>query len=75
LLADVVIGGGINLEAAFVEPVTGLSMNPARSVSPAMVSGLLSAIWIYLMATTLEAVYMVFTDGLPKVRSAAQTNP
>jgi aquaporin Z len=50
LLAGVAIGGVIAFEALFAGPISGASMNPARSLAPAVVSGALGDIWIYLAA-------------------------
>ena len=44
------------LEALFAGPVTGASMNPIRSLAPAVVSGQLDHLWLYLVAPTLGAV-------------------
>ena len=55
LTAGVAIGAVIMLEAMFAGPVCGASMNPARSLAPALVSGNLGAVWIYLLAPTLGA--------------------
>jgi aquaporin NIP len=54
--AGLAIGSVIALEALFAGPVSGASMNPARSLAPALVSGRLDAVWIYLIAPTLGAV-------------------
>jgi MIP family channel proteins len=48
--AAIAIGATIGLDALFGGPVTGASMNPARSLGPALVSGDLHAIWIYVAA-------------------------
>jgi len=61
IVAGMVIGGVVALEAAFAGPITGASMNPARSLGPALVSGNLSVLWIYLLATPLGAMTAVFT--------------
>ncbi len=61
IVAGMVIGGVVALEAAFAGPLTGASMNPARSLGPALVSGNLSELWIYLLATPLGALCAVFT--------------
>ncbi len=55
ITAGIAIGGVIMLEAMFAGPVCGASMNPARSLAPALVSGNLGAVWIYLLAPTLGA--------------------
>jgi glycerol uptake facilitator-like aquaporin len=54
--AAIAIGGTVGLDALFGGPVTGASMNPARSLGPALVGGDLGSIWIYLLAPTLGAV-------------------
>jgi aquaporin Z len=55
LLAGVAIGGVIALEALFAGPICGASMNPIRSLAPALVSGELGDVWIYLTAPVLGA--------------------
>ncbi len=53
--AGLAIGGVVALEALFAGPVCGASMNPARSLGPALVSGNLSVLWIYLSAPVAGA--------------------
>jgi aquaporin NIP len=53
--AAIAIGGTVGLDALFGGPVTGASMNPARSLGPALVSGELHDLWIYLVAPVLGA--------------------
>ena len=53
--AAIAIGGTIALDALFGGPVTGASMNPARSLAPAIVSGDLHALWLYLVAPPVGA--------------------
>ena len=48
--AAIAIGGTIALDALFGGPISGASMNPARSLAPGLVSGDLHAIWVYLLA-------------------------
>ena len=53
--AAIAIGGTVGLDALFGGPVTGASMNPARSLGPALVAGEFSDLWIYLLAPPLGA--------------------
>jgi aquaporin NIP len=53
--AAIAIGGTVGLDALFGGPVTGASMNPARSLGPALVSGEVSDLWLYLLAPVLGA--------------------
>ncbi len=53
--AGVAIGGTIALEALFAGPLTGASMNPARSIGPALVSGNLDHLWLYILAPLIGA--------------------
>lgn len=57
--AAIAIGGVVGLEALFAGPICGASMNPARSLGPALVSGQTQHLWVYLVATTLGAVLAV----------------
>ena len=60
-MAGVAIGAVIALEALFAGPVSGASMNPARSLAPAIVSGHLGSLWVYLIAPVLGAATAVLT--------------
>ena len=64
LMAGVAIGGMVALEAIFAGPVTGASMNPARSLAPAFVSGKIDFLWIYLTAPFLGAALAVWSCRL-----------
>jgi aquaporin Z len=59
LLAGVAVGSIIALEALFAGPISGASMNPARSLAPAIVSLNLNSLWIYLGAPVLGALASV----------------
>jgi MIP family channel proteins len=54
--AAIAIGGTVGLEAMFAGPVSGASMNTARSLGPALVSGEFHALWVYLLAPPIGAV-------------------
>lgn len=62
--AGIAVGGVIALEAAFAGPITGASMNPIRSLAPAIVSGQLETVWIYLAAPILGACAAVPLCGI-----------
>ena len=55
-----IIGLFVGLEAFFAGPICGASMNPARSIGPAIVSANLIHLWIYIIATTIGALLSVF---------------
>ena len=57
----IAVGGTVLLEALFAGPITGASMNPARSIAPAMVSGHISEIWIYIFAPIIGALLASLT--------------
>ena len=59
ITAGIAIGSVIALEAMFAGPISGASMNPARSFGPALVSLHLEHLWIYCVATVLGALLAV----------------
>lgn len=59
ITAGIAVGAVIGLEALFAGPVCGASMNPIRSLAPAVVSGRVEHLWIYLTAPTLGALLAV----------------
>lgn len=61
--AGLVVGAVIGLEALFAGPISGASMNPARSLGPAIVSMHVGSLWIYLVAPIAGAL-----AGVPLVR-------
>lgn len=66
--AGIAIGFTVGLEAMFAGPITGASMNPARSIGPALVSGNIESLWLYIVATILGAILaaLVFTKLIKK---------
>jgi aquaporin NIP len=65
--AAIAIGGTIGLDAMFGGPISGASMNPMRSLGPALVAGDLHALWLYILApivgTSLGALAYQFVRG------------
>lgn len=59
MFAGLAIGSTVLLEAMFAGPVSGASMNPARSLAPAIVSGHMEHLWVYLTATILGAAVAI----------------
>src|SRR6476620_10610975 len=81
ITAGIAVGAVIALEAMFAGPICGASMNPARSLAPAVVSGHLSGLWIYLVAPTVGALLAVVgcrcvrEEGCCSSRFSAATSP
>lgn len=59
LLAGITIGGVIGFEALFAGPISGASMNPARSLAPAVVAMQLDHVWVYVVGPIAGAVASV----------------
>ena len=58
------VGMVVAFEAIFAGPVSGASMNPARSLAPALISGHLTHLWLYIIATILGACASIFAVRL-----------
>ena len=56
ITAGIAIGSVIGLEALFAGPISGASMNPARSLGPAVVAVQFSSLWVYIAAPILGAL-------------------
>jgi aquaporin Z len=61
ITAGIAVGAVIAFEALFAGPISGASMNPARSLAPAVVSGHVGDLWLYLTAPVLGAAAAVFS--------------
>ena len=59
--AALAIGGAVALGALVGGPISGASMNPARSLGPAIVAGNLAGIWIYIAGPAIGAVAAALT--------------
>lgn len=59
VVAGIAIGGTVALAALVGGPVSGASMNPARSLGPAVVAGDLTALWIYFLAPVVGGLAAV----------------
>ena len=59
IVVGIVVGGVIALEAIFAGPISGASMNPARSLGPAVASMNFTAFWIYVLAPPIGALLAV----------------
>jgi aquaporin NIP len=74
--AAIAIGGTVGLDALFGGPITGASMNPARSFGPALASGTWSSFWVYVIGPLIGAAVGVFAYELvrgPKSTAAPAT--
>jgi aquaporin NIP len=65
--AAIAIGGTVGLDAMFGGPISGASLNPARSIGPALIGGDVHALWLYIVAplagAALGAVVYQFVRG------------
>ena len=64
IMAGIAIGSVVLLEAMFAGPISGASMNPARSIAPAFVSENISQLWIYIFAPITGALLAVGASKL-----------
>jgi len=66
IMAGAAIGATVGLEAMFAGPICGASMNPARSIGPAIASGHTEYLWVYVLSTILGAVLAVMVFKLTR---------
>ena len=74
IVAGIAIGSIVLLEAMFAGPITGASMNPARSIAPAVVSGNLADLWIYIFAPIIGCLLAVVSCKLVKSEQCCDQN-
>ncbi|CAM8903726.1 unnamed protein product [Rhodiola kirilowii] len=67
-LSGIVVGIGIALAVLITGPVSGGSLNPARSLGPAIVSGKFTDVWIYIVAPCAGAISGAMTNRLLRLR-------
>lgn len=73
MFAGLAIGSTVLLEAMFAGPICGASMNPIRSISPAVVSGHLEHLWLYIAAPILGALAAILTwNGLKERKTIGE---
>lgn len=75
ILAGLAISATVWLEALVAGPLTGASMNPARSLGPALVSGHLADYWLYIVGPVAGALLAVAVDRLLHVEPVAESVP
>lgn len=63
ITAGIAVSAAITLSALFAGPISGASMNPARSLAPAVISGHPGSLWIYLIAPLGGALLAVWLCG------------
>ncbi|MCR5887145.1 aquaporin [Hymenobacter sp. J193] len=68
LLVGLTISATVALEALVAGPLSGASMNPARSLAPAILSGHLTAAWVYVVAPVAGVLLAVAVDRLLELR-------
>lgn len=71
-LAAIAIGATVALDAMWGGPISGASMNPARSLGPALIAGVWRDQWVYVAAPVLGAAIGAF--AYQAIRSPAQPN-
>jgi aquaporin NIP len=70
MFAGLAIGSTVLLEAMFAGPICGASMNPIRSISPAIVSGHVEHLWIYIAAPILGAALAILVWKFIKMETS-----
>lgn len=66
ITAAIAIGGVVTLAALFAGSISGASINPARSLGPAVVSGNIEVLWLYFTAPIFGAAIAVLICACSK---------
>jgi len=74
MFAGLAIGSTVLLEAMFAGPICGASMNPARSISPAIVSGQIEHLWIYIVAPIMGAALAIPVFKILHIKNTRNEN-
>ncbi|MDB4010957.1 MIP family channel protein [Polaribacter sp.] len=72
IIAGIAVGAVVLLEAMFAGPITNASMNPARSIAPAIVAGKMQHLWMYILAPILGAMLAVISCKLVKEENCCE---
>jgi aquaporin Z len=72
ITAGIAIASVVGLEAMFAGPICGASMNPARSIAPAILSGNIQSLWIYILAPVIGGLMAVFVFNVLKEKQGSQ---
>jgi len=72
IIAGIAVGAVVLLEAMFAGPITNASMNPARSIAPAIVAGKMQHLWMYILAPILGAILAVISCKMVKEDNCCQ---
>ena len=74
IIAGIAVGAVVLLEAMFAGPITNASMNPARSIAPAIVAGKMQHLWMYILAPILGAILAVISCKLVKEENCCEAS-
>ena len=72
--SGVVIGGIVGLDIFFLAFISGASMNPARSLAPAVLSGVMTNLWLYWTATFIGTSFIALLLRKKFINHQNQTN-
>jgi aquaporin NIP len=64
IMAGAAVGATVGLDALFGGPISGASMNPARSLGPALLARDVDELWIYIAAPVVGALLAVLSEWL-----------